>query len=378
MNLSGVIDELVQEGGLDRTVLTQIICEGMLAAYKKKYPDLELACSYDKQADELSITSQKKVVNSVVDVGSEISLRKAKVINPDVQAGDLIDVPFDGGIGRIEILKAKQVIAQKIRSIEAIKVYEEFKPKEGTIVHGVIHKCERVGAIVKVQDIYAFLPKSLMIPGVRCVVGYTIRALLKEVFPEPRNENQLILDQASPEFLRQLFELEIPEVFERLVEIKKIVREPGYKSKVVVISHDKNIDPVGTCVGVGGARIKPILRELGTEKIDIIAEPASQEEYVIEALRPAAIDRVSIKDGVAHVWLNDDQRSLAIGKMGKNIGLASMLVGLKIDLMKNETTGQTLADVFGVQKNASDKHKEESQQKYESADEESSGNEHKE
>ena len=346
MNLSRVIDELVEEGGIDRAVLTQIICEGMLAAYSKKYPDLVLDCSYDKQADEINVSVQKKVVGSVSDEETEISVRKAKAVNPDAQAGELVMVPFDGSIGRIEILKAKQIIAQKIRSIEATKVYEEFKPKEGTIVHGVIHKCERVGAIVKVQEVYAFLPKSLMIPGVRCVVGYTIRARLKEVFSEPRNENQLILDQASPEFLHELFELEIPEVFEHLVEIKKIVREPGYKSKVVVVSHDKNIDPVGTCVGVGGARIKPILRELGTEKIDIIAEPTSQEEYVKEALRPAVINRVSIDHGEARVWLNDDQRSLAIGKMGKNIALASELTGLKIELVKTETTGQTLADVF--------------------------------
>ena len=312
----------------------------MLTAYNKKYPDLILACSYNKQADEIDVTVQKNVVSSVSDEETEITLRKAKAINPEAQVGDSVMAPFDGSIGRIEILKAKQIIAQKIRAVEATKVYEEFKSKEGTIVHGVIHKCERVGAIVKVQDVYAFLPKSLMIPGVHCVVGYTIRALLKEVFPEPRNENQLILDQASPEFLQELFELEIPEVFEHLVEIKKIVREPGYKSKVVVVSHDKNIDPVGTCVGVGGARIKPILRELGTEKIDIIAEPGSQEEYVKEALRPAVVDRVSIDDGAARVWLNDDQRSLAIGKMGKNIALASALTGLKIELVKTRDNRQ--------------------------------------
>lgn len=358
MNLSRVIDALVEEGGLERSVLVQVVCDGMLAAYKKKYPDLELAASYNKKTDEIDITIQKEVVGSVIDEDLEISLRKAKAIDPKAQEGDLLWVPFDGAIGRIEILKAKQIIAQSIRSIEASKVYDEFKPKEGTIVHGVIHKCERAGAVVKIQDVYAFLPKSLMIPDARCVVGYTIRALLKEVFPEPRNENQLILDQASPEFLRELFDVEIPEVFERLVEVKKIVREPGYKSKVVVASHDKNIDPVGTCVGVGGARIKPILRELGTEKIDIIAEQSSLEDSVKEALRPAVINRVSVEGDVARVWLDDDQRSLAIGKMGKNISLASQLVGLRIDLVKSDTAGQELADVFAV--DASDSTEQES------------------
>lgn len=367
MNLSRVIDALVEEGGLDRAVLVQVVCDGMLAAYKKKYPELELMASYNKQTDEIDISIEKKVVSAVTDEDKEISTRKARSVKAGVQEGDLLWVPFDGTIGRIEILKAKQIITQSIRSIEATKVYNEFKPKEGSLVHGVVHKCERAGAVVKIQDVYAFLPKSLMIPDARCVVGYTIRALLKEVFPEPHNENQLILDQASPEFLRELFDVEIPEVFERLVEVKKIVREPGYKSKVIVASHEKNIDPVGTCVGVGGARIKPILRELGTEKIDIIAEQSSLEDTVREALRPAVINRVSIEGDVARVWLDDDQRSLAIGKMGKNISLASQLVGLRIDLVKSDTAGQGLADVFS----SKDSHEQDSN---DSAEQESDRN----
>lgn len=348
MNLSHVIDELVEERGLDRAVLTAIVADGMLAAYQKRYPELELAAEFNRQTSEIDVTVQKSVVGSVEDEDREISLRKARALREDVEIGDLVWVPFDGSIGRIEILKAKQIIAQKIRTIEATQVYDEFKSKEGSIVHGVVHKCERNGAIVKVQDTFAFLPKSLMIPGVRCVVGYSIRALLKEVLAEPRNENQLILDQASPEFLKGLFELEIPEIFERLVEIRAIVREAGYKSKVVVSSNDKNIDPVGTCVGVGGARIKPILRELGSEKIDIMAEPASTEDFVKDALRPAAVNKVVVDGRVARAWVDDDQRSLAIGKLGKNISLASRLVGLDIDLVRSEgAVGQSLADVLG-------------------------------
>lgn len=346
MNLSHVIDALVEEGGLDRAALIQIICEGMLAAYQKKYPELNLTANFNKKTDGVDIYVQKKIVASVENDDHEVSLRKARTFDSHAELDTEITMPFEGGIGRIEILKAKQIIAQKIRAIEASKIYNEFKPKEGTIIHGVIHKCERNGAIVKVQGVYGFLPKSLMIADSRCVVGYTIRALLKEVLPEPKNENQLILDQASPEFLRELFDVEIPEVFERIVEIKKIVREPGYKSKVIVVSHDKNIDPVGTCVGVGGARIKPILRELGAEKIDIIAETSSLVDLVKEALRPAVVDSVVIKDGAAQVSLADDQRSLAIGKMGKNISLASELVGLPIDLVKNGFTTQGLAGFF--------------------------------
>jgi N utilization substance protein A len=245
-------------------------------------------------------------------------------------------LPFEGKIGRIEILRAKQIIASRIRAIESEAVYNEFKPKEGTLIHGVIHKIERSGISIKVQDTLAFLPKSLTIPTDKFIVGYPIRALLKEVLPEPRNENQLILDRASEMFLVKLFELEIPEVFEKLVEIKKAVRAPGYKSKVVVISNDPNIDPVGTCVGVGGVRIKPILKELEGEKIDVIAWVDSIEGMIKSSLKPAVVNRVEVVDDHnANIWLDEDQRSLAIGKMGQNISLASRLVDMNLHIVQN-------------------------------------------
>ena len=165
-------------------------------------------------------------------------------------------------------------------------------------------------------------------------MGYPIRALLKDVYLEPRNDNQLILDRASQQFLVKLLELEIPEVFEKLVEVKKAVRIAGYKSKIIVTSNDSNIDPVGTCVGVGGSRIKPILKELGVEKIDIIPQSESTESLVGNALKPAQIDRIEIEGKIARVWLDESQRSLAIGKMGQNITLASQLTGYEIQLMQ--------------------------------------------
>lgn len=339
MKLAEVIDELVEERGLEKEILSDIVCEGLLAAYQKRYPYLTLRVAYEKKTGEVNIEVEKDIVATVEDDEFEISLRKAKSLGINKEVGEKVFLPFDGKIGRIEILRAKQVIASKIRTIESAAVYNEFKEKEGSIVLGTIHKCERDGYVVKIQETTAFLPKSLTIPTDKCVVGYTIRALLKEVLPEPRNDNQLILDRVSDKFLQRLFELEIPEVFEKLVEIKKIVRAPGYKSKVVVMSHDKNIDPVGTCVGVGGARIKPILKELGGEKIDIIASSDSIEQLIKDALKPAEINRVQITDEQnVSVWLDDDQRSLAIGKMGQNIGLASRLVGLNIHLVKNETS----------------------------------------
>ena len=215
MKLTEVIDELVEERGLDRSILSGIVCEGMLAAYQKKYPDLALNVNFDKKTNEMVVLIEKEVAASVEDEDREITLRKARAFNEIVELGQKVFVPFDGSIGRIEILRAKQVIANSIRKIEASAVYEEFKDKEGTIIHGTVHKNERGGAVIKIGDTLAFLPKSLMIPGEKCSAGYTIRALLKEVLPEPRNDNQLILDRASELFLQRLFELEIPEVFEK-------------------------------------------------------------------------------------------------------------------------------------------------------------------
>lgn len=341
MKLSQVIESLVEERGLDYTTLSDIICEGMKAAYEKHYPELVFEVLYNKKTDELEVRSQMEVVANVEDEDTQISVRKARNIVPTAQAGETIWVPFTGPIGRVDVLRAKQVVATKIRTIEAQAIYDEFKDKVGTIVHGVVHKCERNGMTVKLGETLAFLPKSLIVPGDKCVVGFSVRALLKEVLLEPRHDNQLILDRSSSEFLEQLFELEIPEVFERLVEIKRIVRIPGYKSKVAVVSHDENIDPVGTCVGVGGVRIRPVLKELGSEKIDIIAWRDTPEKLIADALKPAVVNRVEIlSDSAANVWVDEDQRSLAIGKGGQNISLASRLSGYEIRLVQSDKSKQ--------------------------------------
>jgi transcription termination/antitermination protein NusA len=336
INLAHVIDELVEERGLDREALSAVICESMLAAYSKKYPTLHLKIDYDKQSGEINVLVEKKIVATVQDEDAEISLKKARNINSKAEIDETLWLPFEGTIGRIDILRAKQVIASNIRTMESNTIYNEFKDREDTIIHGVVHKLERGGTVIKIDDALAFLPRSLSIPDEKLVVGFPLRALLKEVLLEPRNDNQLILDRASEEFLKELFELEIPEVFEKLVEVKKIVRIPGYKSKVVVASNDKDIDPVGTCIGVRGSRIQPILKELGGEKIDIIAWNDALDTFIKNALKPAQINRVQLSDDNkdARVWLDEDQRSLAIGKLGQNIALASRLTGVDIQLVQ--------------------------------------------
>ncbi len=342
MKLSDVIDSLVEERGIAKNVLSTIVCEGLLAAYQKRYPSLILRAMYNEDTGILVLEAQKQVVSSVENEDLQIGLRKARAIDSHVEIDEVVWVPFEASIGRVDILRAKQLIASRIKDIEAESLYEEFKDRQGTVLQGIVHKQERGGVSVKIQDHMAFLPRSLSIPDEKFPVGYPVRALLKEVMVSPKNDNQLILDRTSEEFLLRLFELEIPEVFEQLVEIFKIVRIAGYKSKVVVASNDSNIDPVGTCVGVGGARIKPILKELGNEKIDIIAKTDSLEQFVKAALKPAEINRVEISDDnkIAKVWLDDDQRSLAIGKMGQNIALASRLTGVDIQLVQTENKEQ--------------------------------------
>lgn len=332
--LQNVILELVDEKGLDQASLKEVVQEGILAAYQKKYPESHFQIILNEKDDELSIRIEKNVVTDVQDDINEISVRKARYVHKDVNAGDTVWVDFEGSIGRVEILKARQVIASKIREIEALSVYNEFIEKEGTIVHGTIHKVEHNGITVMLRDTLAFLPKSLSIPSERYIAGRPVKALLKEVHKEYRSSGQLILDRASKEFLVRILELEIPEIYDQLIEIKAASRKAGYKSKIIVASNDPNIDPVGTCVGVGGGRIKPILKELCGEKIDVVSWVNSTEEMVKSALRPAEINQVELLDGnKARVWVSEDQRAYAIGKNGQNISLASELLDLEIELV---------------------------------------------
>lgn len=345
MNLSEVIRSLSEERGLDPRVIEGIICDGVLSAYEKRLPGVELRASFDRASGEVVIAVKRHAVTHVVDLEREILIEKARRLVPGAVVGDEVWVPVDAKIGRIEILKARQVIASKIKEVEVREIYEAFKGRVNTIVHGVVYKSESSGTLIKIQDTLAFLPNSLSIPGEKLVVGHTIKALLKEVLEDPRGKNQLVLDRASEQFVCELFALEIPEVFERTIEIKKIVRSPGYKSKLLVVSHDLNVDPVGTCVGVGGSRIKPIIKELAGEKIDILAYSPVSEDMVKAALKPAKIGRVEIvKAGVAKIWVDEDQRSLVVGRSGQNIMLASRLLNIDIILVgKNEMREQDLS-----------------------------------
>lgn len=333
MNLAEVIDGLVEERGLDRDLVSSIVCDGIASAYAKKYPDLDFFVSFNKKTGALEVFTEKEVMQTVTDDDYEISQRKARILNPQANLGDMVAVPFEGAIGRIEILAAKQLIATKIRDLELLAVYNEFKDRKGTIVAGMVHKRERNGWVIKIGEILGLLPKENVVDVELVKIGHQIKMLLQDVLQSVRGDSyQLIFDRASADFVQKLLELEIPEIFEGMVEIKNIVRIAGYKTKAVVVSNSKEIDPVGTCVGVGGSRIKPILRELGQEKVDLIEWTDVAEDFVRDSLKPAEVDKVLIENNKATVFLAEDQRSYAIGKMGQNILLASKLTGLEIQL----------------------------------------------
>ncbi len=350
MNLAEVIDGLVEERGLDRDLVTTIVCDGIASAYAKKYPDLDFKATYNKKTGKLEIFTEKEVMQVVTDDDYEISAKKVKTLHPTAELGAMVMIPFEGAIGRIEILAAKQLISTKIRDLELLAVYNDYKDKQGTIVTGLVHKRERAGWVVKIGEVLGLLPKENLVDAESVRIGHQVKVLLQEVLQTVRGDNyQLIFDRVSPEFVQKLLELEIPEIFEGMVEIKKIVRIAGYKSKAIVASNSKEIDPVGTCVGVGGSRIKPILRELGQEKVDLIEWTDSIEDLVRDCLKPAEIDKVLVEHNRAVVLLAEDQRSYAIGKMGQNILLASKLSGMEIQLQDLAQTSSGESEQSGIE-----------------------------
>ncbi|MBM3886612.1 transcription termination factor NusA, partial [Candidatus Dependentiae bacterium] len=314
-------------------------------------PDLDFKVTYNKKSGQLEVFTEKEVMQTVADDDYEISTKKVKTLHPSAELGDMVWVPFEAGIGRIEILAAKQLISTKIRDLEFLAVYNDNKDRQGTIVTGLVHKRERAGWVIKMGEVLGLLPKENVVDIDSIRVGHQIKVLLKEVLPTVRGDNyQLIFDRVSSDFVQKLLEMEIPEIFEGMVEIKKIVRIAGYKTKAIVASNSKEIDPVGTCVGVGGSRIKPILRELGQEKVDLIEWTDAVEDLVRDCLKPAEVDKVIIDNNKAVVLLAEDQRSYAIGKMGQNILLASKLSGMEIQLQDLAQTSSGDPEESGIEK----------------------------
>lgn len=340
-NLNEVFEELEREKGISREVIVSSLCDAMVAAYKKHLRVKELTnveAILDEQGGEIGIFKGKTVVKKVEDPENEISLKEAKEIDEDVELGDEVKLEVTPEqFGRIAAQAANQVLVQRIREAERNLVLNEFLDKKGTLITGIIQKVDdRRNVIVNIGKIDAIMPRKEQIPGEYYKPGNRIRVFVLNV-KETTRLPQVIVSHAHPEIVRELFELEVPEIEDNIVEIKSISREAGYRTKIAVWSNDPEVDSVGACIGPRGSRIQTIVGELKNEKIDIVRYSLDPVEYIVNALSPARVVSVDImaddeENHEALVVVPDDQLSLAIGREGQNVRLAHKLTNWKIDI----------------------------------------------
>ncbi|MYD30611.1 MAG: transcription termination/antitermination protein NusA, partial [Nitrospira sp. SB0661_bin_20] len=334
--LMAVIEQVGREKGIDKYRVLAAVESALLTAAKKRYGNNEnIQVQIDPETGEISIVSLKTIADQITDANAQISLEEARAIDGEAELGDeigsLIDVEE---FGRIAAQAAKQVICQKVREATWEAVEREYSKREGDLVHGIILGQERRNYLVEIGKTEAVLPVHEQIPREAHRRGDRVRALLLEVRRTPKDV-QVVLSRAHPQFVVKLFQLEVPEVTEKILEIKGVVREPGDRTKIAVFSRDKAVDPVGACVGIKGSRVQAIVRELKGEKIDIIPWTTDPRVFIGEALNPASIEKVGIDEEkkAALVVVADSQLSLAIGKNGQNVRLAAKLTGWKIDII---------------------------------------------
>ena len=339
-NLNEALEELERERGISKEVLVNSLCDAMVAAYKKHMRNKEatnIEAILDEQSGEIGVFSTKVVVENVEDDETQISLAEAKEIDEDVEEGDEVKLEVTPEqFGRIAAQAAKQVLTQRIREAERNLVLNEFLEKKGTLTTGIIQRVENRNVIVNIGKTDAIMPQKEQIPGEYYKPGNRIRIFVLNV-KETTRLPQVIVSHAHAEIVRELFELEVPEIEDGIVEIKSISREAGYRTKIAVWSNDPEVDSVGACIGPRGSRIQTIVSELKNEKIDIVRYSEDPVEYIVNALSPARVVSVDIMEDEegsreAMVVVPDDQLSLAIGREGQNVRLAHKLTGWKIDI----------------------------------------------
>lgn len=334
--LIAVIDEIGRQKGIDKSRVIGAIESALQTAAKKRFGQAEnIQVEIDPKTGEISVVSKKVIVDQVSNPKAEISLQEARQFDSEAEVGDEIGSLIEmDELGRIAAQTAKQVIFQKVREAEWEAVQKEYSTRQGDLVNGIILGMERRNYLVDLGKTEAILPIQEQIPREIYRRGDRVKAMLLEVRRTPKDV-QVILTRSHPQFVSKLFELEVPEVMEKIVEIKSVVREPGDRTKIAVTSREKAVDPVGACVGIKGSRVQAVVRELRGEKIDIITWTQDPRVFIAEALNPATIEKVGIDDEKksALVVVADSQLSLAIGKNGQNVRLAARLTGWKIDII---------------------------------------------
>ncbi|MBN2430423.1 MAG: transcription termination/antitermination protein NusA [Acidobacteria bacterium] len=347
------IDQISREKNLDPEIIIHAIEDAMVAAAKKYFKTKEeIRARLDRETGVIEIFAVKSIVEEVENPALEIALSEAKELDEDFEAGDMVEIPKPThGLGRISAQIAKQVIIQRVRDAERERVYENFIEKVGSLLTGTVKRYEDKNVVFEVGEAEAYLPYKEQVPSENYGRGERMRLLVLKVSKSAK-EPQILVSRAHPDLVKRLFELEVPEVYEGTVVIKGVVREPGERTKIAVMSREPDVDPVGACVGMKGSRIMTIIKEMRGEKIDIIEWAEDPVDFAVNALSPAEIVRVLIQDPserVMEVIVDTDNLSLAIGKKGQNVRLAARLIGWHIDIKSEEEKRREIeGDLMGI------------------------------
>jgi N utilization substance protein A len=354
--LSRVIEQVSKEKGIDRSIVVSAIESAMLSAAKKIIgPNVHLESKFNPEIGEVELFKILTVVEHVADPDTQVSLEEARDnLDPEAQIGDDLLERLDQQYGRIAAQAAKQSLIQRLRDAERDIIYNEFKDRKGELTHsGIVQRFEKKNIIVNLGRTDAILPEKEQIPRERYRQGDRIRAYILEVEMSSKGP-QIILSRTHPGFVIKLFEQEVPEVYEGIVEIKGAAREPGGRAKIAVVSNDSDVDPVGACVGMKGTRVQAVVQELRGEKIDIVHWTPDPAEFVCRALAPAKVAKIIMDEDERsmEVVVPDDQLSLAIGRKGQNVRLASRLSGFRLDVRSeseaDEEARQARASLISV------------------------------
>ncbi|HBR56873.1 MAG TPA: transcription termination/antitermination protein NusA, partial [Blastocatellia bacterium] len=351
------IDALCSEQGLDRNMVIEAMKDAVKAAARKQFKAQDktgesIQVEWNNDEGIIEISTQKTVVSEVENPSAELSLTEAQELaGEDIELGDMLLIPLpQEEMGRIAAQTAKQILVQKVREAIREKVYDEYIDRKGELINGVIKRFERGDIIVDLgNNLEAILPKKEQSWGESWNQGERIRVVIVDVSKEQKGQ-QIRVSRSSPELVKRLFEMEVPEIYDETVVIKSAVREPGDRAKIAVASNEKDVDPVGACVGMKGSRVQSIIKELRGEKIDIIEWSDEPSVFAANALSPAKVSQVRITDinnRKMAVIVGEDQLSLAIGKKGQNVRLATRLVGWDIDIVSEDVLKKEIAQQMG-------------------------------
>lgn len=335
-NLKNVIEQVGKDEGIDKRILIEALQDAMLTVARKHYGFArDIEAQFNEKTGEIELHEFKTVIGEVFDDEIEISLKEAQKIDPDVQEGDSMGFKMDTtSLGRIAAQSAKQVIIQKVREAKKDIVFKEYANRKNEVVTGVVRKIERGEIIVDLGKTEAIVPRREQIPNEIYKPGDRIQGIITEVHDIARGP-QIVMSRADEMYLVKLFEMEVPEIYEGIVSIQAAAREPGVRAKIAVASKDSDVDPVGACVGMKGSRVQSVVSNLRGEKIDIVPWEADPIRFVCNAIAPAEVSRIRMNEQARAMELivQDDQLSLAIGKRGQNVRLASKLSGWKLDII---------------------------------------------